>query len=90
MPPPHLALLQSQFPGVVMLDIDQIASLMRYGRGHLYNLHGAGKLPFQVNRGIGNKILVSIVELAAYLDKTMLSEYAPPVPQPPELVVKKR
>ncbi len=72
-----------------MLDIDQVASLMRYGRGHLYNLSCEGKLPFKVSRGIGNKILVSIVEMANYLDKTMLSEYDPASPQP-ELVVKKR
>lgn len=87
---PHLVLLQSQFPGVMMLDIDQIASQLRYGRGHLYNLHCAGKLPFKVSRGIGNKLLVSVVEFAAYLDKTSLSEYAPPVDQPPKLIVKKR
>lgn len=72
-----------------MLDIDQVASLMRYGRGHLYNLSCEGKLPFKVSRGVGNKILVSIVEMANYLDKTMLSEYDPAPPQP-ELVVKKR
>ena len=90
MPPKHLVLLQAMFPGVLMLDIDQIASLMRYGRGHLYNLHCEGKLPFKVSRGVGNKILVSVVEMAAYLDKEMLSEYSPPPPQPAELVVKKR
>lgn len=90
MPPKHLELLQSLFPDVLMLDIDQIASLMRYGRGHLYNLHHQGKLPFKVHRGIGNKILVSIVEMAAYLDKTMLSEYDPQAHQLGELVVKKR
>ncbi|WP_157443423.1 hypothetical protein [Curvibacter lanceolatus] len=72
-----------------MLDIDQIASLTRYGRGHLYNLNYEGKLPFKVSRGPRNKILVSIIEFAAYLDKTSLSEYAPPVDQPPELIVKK-
>jgi len=77
------------FPGVLMLDIDQIASIMRYGRGHLYNLSCEGKLPFKVSRGVGNKILVSIVEMADYLDKTMLSEYDPAPPQT-ELVVKKR
>lgn len=89
MPPKHLVLLQAMFPGVMMLDIDQIASLTRYGRGHLYNLNYKGKLPFKVSRGSRNKILVSIIEFAAYLDKTSLSEYAPPVDQPPELIVKK-
>src|SRR3990167_4101744 len=89
MPSKHLVLLQAMFPGVLMLDIDQIASLTRYGRGHLYNLNYEGKLPFKVSRGSRNKILVSIIEFAAYLDKTSLSEYAPPVDQPPELIVKK-
>ncbi len=88
--PKHLALLQAMFPGVLMLNIDQIASLTKYGRGHLYNLSSEGRLPFKVSRDVGNKILVSIVELAAYLDKTMLSEYDVPVVPPPELVVKKR
>ena len=70
----HLPVLTSMFPGVVMLNLDQIASLTKYGKGHIYNLSSTDKLPFKVNRDMGGKILVSIVEMAAYMDKAMLSE----------------
>ena len=74
MVPLHLPVLTSMFPGVAMLNLDQIASLTKYGKGHLYNLNSCDKLPFKVSRDIGGKILVSIVEMAAYMDKAMLSE----------------
>lgn len=74
MVPLHLPVLTSMFPGVVMLNLDQIASLTKYAKGHLYNLNSCDKLPFKVNRDIGGKILVSIVEMAAYMDKANLSE----------------
>jgi len=77
MVPLHLPVLTSMFPGVAMLNLDQIASLTKYGKGHLYNLNSCDKLPFKVSRDIGGKILVSIVEMAAYMDKANLSE--PPV-----------
>lgn len=74
MVPLHLPVLTSMFPGEVMLNLDQIASLTKYGKGHIYNLNSTDKLPFKVNRDMGGKILVSIVEMAAYMDKAMLSE----------------
>lgn len=74
MVPLHLPVLTSMFPGVAMLSLDQIAVLTKYGKGHLYNLNSCDKLPFKVSRDIGGKILVSIVEMAAYMDKAMLSE----------------
>lgn len=75
MVPLHLPVLTSMFPGVALLNLDQIASLTKYGKGHLYNLNSCGKLPFKVSRDMGGKILVSIVEMAAYMDKAMLSEH---------------
>ena len=74
MVPLHLPVLTSMFPGVAMLNLDQIASLTQYGKGHIYNLISGEKLPFKVNRDMGGKILVSIVEMAAYMDKAMLSQ----------------
>ena len=74
MVPLHLPVLTSMFPGVAVLNLDQIASLTQYGKGHIYNLISSDKLPFKVNRDMGGKILVSIVEMAAYMDKAMLSE----------------
>jgi hypothetical protein len=64
----------AKFPDVVMLDIDQIASLTRYSKGHIYNLASADKLPFKPARELGDRILVSIVEMADYLDSKMLSK----------------
>lgn len=74
MVPLHLPVLMGMFPGVAMLNLDQIASLTKYGKGHIYNLISTDKLPFKVSRDLGGKILVSIVEMAAYMDKAMLSE----------------
>lgn len=77
------------FPGVVMLNLDQIASLTKYGKGHIYNLNSADKLPFKVSRDLGGKILVSIVEMAAFMDKTMLSEHQADGNVVPEAVKRK-
>ena len=49
MVPLHLPVLTSMFPGVAMLNLDQIASLTKYGKGHLYNLNSCDKLPFKVS-----------------------------------------
>ena len=74
MVPLHLPVLMAMFPGVAMLDVDQIASLTKYAKGHIYNLSSTDKLPFKPAKVLGDKILVSIVEMAAYMDKTMLSD----------------
>lgn len=91
-PPRHLALLQSMFPGKVLLDVDDIAKVLGYGKGHLYNLSSAGKLPFKVSCVGGNKIKVSVLELAAHLDRETLSEYEPTAAAAPRpaVVEKKR
>lgn len=74
MVPLHLPVLMAMFPGVAMLDVDQIASLTKYAKGHIYNLSSTDRLPFKPAKELGDKILVSIVEMAAYMDKTMLSD----------------
>jgi hypothetical protein len=74
MVPLHLPVLMAMFPGVAMLDVDQIASLTKYAKGHIYNLSSTDRLPFKPSKELGDKILVSIVEMAAYMDKTMLSD----------------
>lgn len=90
--PRHFVMLQSLFPGKVLLDIDDVAKVLDYGKGHLYNLSSAGKLPFKVSCLGGKRIKVSLIELAAHLDRETLSDYQPPVaPLPrPEVVAKKR
>lgn len=69
----HLPVLMAKFPGAVMLDVDDIASLTKYSKGHIYNLASAKKLPFRIGDQLGDKILVSIVEMSDYLDSTLLS-----------------
>ena len=89
MVPLHLPVLTSMFPGAAVLNLDQIASLTQYGKGHIYNLISSDKLPFKVNRDMGGKILVSIVEMAAYMDKAMLSEPQPVSADTPKEVKRK-
>ncbi|WP_157077111.1 hypothetical protein [Curvibacter delicatus] len=72
----HLPLLQGMFPGKLMLDVDEIASLTTYSKGHIYNLASAKKLPFKIADGLGDRLLVSIVEMADYLDSKLLTKAA--------------
>lgn len=81
----HLPVLVSMFPGKMMLGVDELASLLEYSRGHIYNLASAKKLPFKVATDIGDRLLVSIVELADYLDSKLLT-HSPGTQTPPEAV----
>lgn len=63
----HLPLLTSMFPGKISLDVDDIASLLHVSKKHIYNLSSAKKLPFKLMDS-SDRILVSIVEMARYLD----------------------
>ncbi len=72
----HLPVLMAKFPDTVMLNVDDIASLTTYSKGHIYNLASAKKLPFRVGDQLGDRILVSIVEMSDYLDSTLLSKSA--------------
>ena len=69
----HLPVLLAKFPGRVMLNIDDIASLIEYSKGHIYNLASAKKLPFKVAEELGDKLLVSIIEMSDYMDSKLLS-----------------
>ncbi|VVD69804.1 hypothetical protein PMO31116_00541 [Pandoraea morbifera] len=55
------------FPSKVLLDVDDIASLLHVSKKHIYNLSSAKKLPFRLVE-TSDKILVSVVEMARYLD----------------------
>jgi hypothetical protein len=72
----HLPLLTAKFPGKIMLDVDDIASCTGYGKGHIYNLASAKKLPFKVAGQLGDRLLVSIIEMSDYLDAKLLSKPA--------------
>lgn len=67
----HLQVLMSIFPGKIFLDVDDIAKCLGQSKGHIYNLSSAKKLPFQLEWGLGDKIQVSIVEMAKYLDSKL-------------------
>jgi hypothetical protein len=64
----------AKFPGKLMLDVDDIAAATQYSKGHIYNLVSAKKLPFKLAKDLGDKILVSVVEMSDYLDSKLLSK----------------
>lgn len=68
------------FPNKIMLDVDDIAKALSHSKGHIYNLCSpkmikkTGKsLPFKLD-GNSDRILVSIVEIANYMDKDLLTK----------------
>jgi hypothetical protein len=67
------------FPGTLMLDVEQVATILDCAKGHLYNLCSKGRLPFKLAQGEGKRFRVSIIELADYMDKTMLTDQPKPV-----------
>ena len=86
----HLPVLMAMFPGVVMLNVEQVATILHCAKGHLYNLCSANRLPFKLSRDVGNRFLISIVEMAAYMDKTMLSDGMPVAESEPVVVAKRK
>lgn len=77
----HLPILMAKFPGKVVLNVEDIASLTEYSKGHIYNLSSAEKLPFRIGNQLGDRILVSIVEMSDYLDSALLSGPIPSADQ---------
>lgn len=88
----HLQVLMSIFPGKVFLDVEDIAKCLGQSKGHIYNLSSAKKLPFQLEWGLGDKIQVSIVEMAKYLDSKLepKKEEPPAALASPVLIEKKK
>lgn len=90
----HLPILQAMFPGKALLGPPEIATVLDISVKHVYTLSSSGKLGFKL-AGITNRVQVSIVELARYLDeKTVMAVEAVPVPEPqpipvPQLIKKK-
>lgn len=87
----HLPILQAMFPNKVLLDIDDIAQCLSFTKKYIYKLSSQKKLKFKLVN-VSDKILVSIVELARYLDSELAQEAKqeeekPPVPS---LIKKKR
>lgn len=72
----HLPILTSMFPSKILLDVDDIASLLHVSKKHIYNLSSAKKLPFRLVE-TSDKILVSVVEMARYLDGQLTTKQEP-------------
>lgn len=68
----HLPLLNQMYPGILLLDVDQIARCINWNPGSIYNLLSDSKLPFKVQK-VGGKRCASILELADYLDSFLTS-----------------
>jgi len=62
----HLQILKEMFPDQLVLDIDQIAQCMRVGKGHIYNLVSAKKLPFRLDKGLARNGCVSSSSSASH------------------------
>lgn len=69
----HLTVLMAMFPNQVFLSVDDIAKIMAVSKGHIYNLSSREKLPFKVS-SLSDKIQVSIVEMAKFLDRQIDEE----------------
>ena len=77
------------FPGKVLLGVEEIATLLNVSAGHIKNLCYMNRLPFKLHKdkSLSNRIQVSIIELARYLDSKLENvveedkkEDKPPVP----------
>lgn len=85
----HLPVLVAMYPGKVFLTVEDIARLLNLSKGHIYNLSSAKRLPFKLDDH-SDKIQVSIVAMAKYLDSKIeepkVKEENSPVPD----LIKKR
>ncbi len=80
-----MPLLQQQFPGQILLSVDDIAKCLKWSKGHIYNLSYRRELPFPLIDGKGG-VQVSIIAMADYLDGTLEPKaepvgYSTPVPE---------
>lgn len=86
----HLPLLQTMFPGQILLSVDQIAKCLKWSKGHVYNLSYTKKLPFPLIEGNGG-VQVSIIAMADYLDTTLETKVVEDNSIPvPDLIIAKR
>lgn len=90
----HLEILKEMFPQKLMLDVSDIAKCLNISKGHVYNLSSAKKLPFILDDHT-DKVQVSIVAMARYLDSKISASVVPEVVQEekipvPDLIQKKK
>lgn len=86
----HLPILQAMFPGQLMLSIEDIAKTMNVSKGHIYNLSSADTLPFKLFKDkLSNRVQVSIIEFAKYLDKSLTQIEDVSKSNVPDLIKKK-
>lgn len=66
----HLPVLMAMFPDKAFLDVDDIAKCMRVSTAHVYRLSSKNELKVRKAPG-SDRLLVSIVEMANYLDSEL-------------------
>lgn len=89
----HLTILQQMFPGKILLGVEEIASLLNVSKGHIQNLCYSNRLPLKlhVDKSLSNRIQVSVVEMARYLDgklESLPTQVEKKEPSIPSMVIK--
>ncbi|MCA7983693.1 helix-turn-helix domain-containing protein [Burkholderia vietnamiensis] len=72
----HLSLLRELFPDKILLSVEDIAKVLNVSKQHIYNQSSEKRLPFRCVENT-DRIFVSIVELARYLDEATLTKESP-------------
>lgn len=85
----HLPILQAMFPNKAVLDVEDIAKCLCLSKAHIYRLSSHKKLPFKTSE-LSDRVLVSIVEMANYLDGTISKKIEEEKPETPNLVKRGR
>lgn len=81
------------FPGKILLGVEEIASLLNVSKGHIQNLCYSNRLPLKlhVDKSLSNRIQVSVVEMARYLDgklESLPTQVEKKEPSIPSMVIK--
>ena len=72
------------FPGKIFLDVSDIAKILNVSKWHIYRLSSTKKLPFILDDHT-DKVQVSIVAMAKYLDKKINEVVSEELEQEPKV-----
>ena len=85
----HLPILRDMFPNQVFLSVDEMAQILSVSKAQIYKMCEQKRVPFTLVK-LTNKVQVSIVEMARYLDTKVQKEEPATVPVPDASTVVKR